>query len=147
MNVFEWMSATYITRKELSLPNNIEYDEHSILFGINYNNMNELKWAHQKKPRLYCKDGFNMSVQGGAGIYSEPRMPSEFYTSMEIGFPSQGEPEFDNSDSVTGYLTIDKIENVVNRHGGIDIYNSLKGLTNNNAQKWFRKIKLERVLK
>lgn len=45
-----------------------------------------------QRPRLFCNDGFNMSVQGSAFHYSNPRSTESAYTEMEIGYPSQEDP-------------------------------------------------------
>lgn len=80
------------------------------------------------RPRIVCNDGFTMSVQGGTGIYCSPRLHQDWYDEMEIGFPSQEEPlinEFaeDNQDytgTVYGYVSCSIIQEVIEKHGGIN---------------------------
>lgn len=79
-------------------------------------------------PRIECNDGFTMSVQGHAGAYSTPRNDwEEEYTSVEVGFPSAREellmPYVDDAEhpteTVYGYVPIDVVVSVIEKHGGI----------------------------
>ena len=80
-------------------------------------------------PRIHCNDGFNFSVQGGEGKYSSPRTNENEFMTMEIGFPSEVEElilEFaedgDNpTDTVYPYVDNDIIQQVIDKHDGIDI--------------------------
>lgn len=80
------------------------------------------------RPRIICKDGFSMSVQGHAGSYASPRYDSTTYLEMEIGFPSKEEPlimEFAEDKSsptgtVYGWVDCSIIQSVIDKHGGID---------------------------
>lgn len=81
------------------------------------------------RPRIYCKDGFNMSVQAGSAIYCTPRKNLVTgYSSAEIGFPSEEEPlinEYaensnDYTETVYGYVPCELIDEVIEKHGGID---------------------------
>ncbi len=85
--------------------------------------------AVRHRPKIVCMDGFKMSVQGSEMTYSIPKKVGTEFTAMEIGFPSQQEDlimEFIDSDtqpptrSVYGYIPIDLIEKVIEKHGGID---------------------------
>ena len=82
---------------------------------------------HHTRPRIVCKNGFSMSVQGGSFNYSEPRRNSPYFTKMEIGFPSKKEsllfeyaecPE-EPTDCIYPYVPCTVIEEVINKHGGI----------------------------
>lgn len=81
------------------------------------------------RKKIVCKDGFNMSVQGSSGHYCSPRKTQNWYTAMEIGYPSAKEDlimEFAETpeaptDTVYGYVPCNIIEEVINKHGGIDI--------------------------
>ena len=81
------------------------------------------------RPRIYCKDGFNMSVQGNKGSYCTPRKTLDLYLSMEIGFPSEkenliidfAEIKEQPTESVYGYVPCEIIQEVINKHGGIDL--------------------------
>ena len=80
------------------------------------------------RPRIVCIDGFSMSVQGNKYDYCIPRKLSDKYDSMEIGFPSEKQPELmefaenenDPTGTVYGYVPIELIHEVVEKHGGID---------------------------
>jgi hypothetical protein len=86
-----------------------------------------------RRPRIYCNDGFNFSVQGGDGKYSTPRRNEKEFMAMEIGFPSNREEsilEFaedrDNpTETVYGYVDNKLIQQVIDKHGGIDVDKTL----------------------
>jgi len=80
--------------------------------------------------RLRCNDGFSMSVQAHDGAYCDPRVgPSEtdHYYEVEIGFPSEKEDlimyyaeDIDNpTDTVYGYVPVEVVAEVIEKHGGI----------------------------
>ena len=79
-------------------------------------------------PYVICKDGFKMSVQAGQSLYSEPRDVTDSYEEAEIGFPSTEETLLttyaeDNEnlcDTVYGYVPCSIIDQVIEKHGGID---------------------------
>ena len=79
-------------------------------------------------PHVICKDGFKMSVQAGQSLYSEPRDVADKYEEAEIGFPSTEESllttyaeDNDNlCDTVYGYVPCSIIDEVIDKHGGID---------------------------
>jgi hypothetical protein len=81
---------------------------------------------HDNRPRIYCKDGFNMSVQGGTSRhYCEPRELCNIYTKVEIGYPSQDlrpvlEDYTDPDGTIYAYVPIEEVELIVADHGGID---------------------------
>lgn len=80
------------------------------------------------RPKIVCKDGFSMSVQGSEGHYCSPRKTLDYYISMEIGFPSQKEDlimEYTEqheqpTDTVYGWVPVGVIDDVIEKHGGID---------------------------
>lgn len=84
--------------------------------------------------RLICNDGFNMSVQGSRGHYCTPRTNTDSYQSLEIGFPSEEEPLIYQyaedkerlTDTVYGYVPVEIIQEVINKHGGIDFEKTFK---------------------
>ena len=96
-------------------------------------------------PLIICKDGFTMSVQGHFGAYSYPRddYASE-YKSVEIllesGTPCELvdiEPliaEWNNGDKdehisdwfVVGYVPVDLVCKVIEKHGGINANASIE---------------------
>ena len=79
-------------------------------------------------PYVICKDGFKMSVQAGQSLYSEPRDVVDSYEEAEVGFPSTEESLItsyaeDNEnlcDTVYGYVPCSIIDQVIEKHGGID---------------------------
>ena len=82
-----------------------------------------------KRPRIVCKDGFSISVQGSENHYCQPRenLIDKDYESVELGFPSVAddlieefaeEPECP-CDTVYGWVPIDIVEKLVEKHGGI----------------------------
>ena len=80
------------------------------------------------KPQIICNDGFKMSVQGSRTHYSTPRSNLDFYSNMEIGYPSEKVEEFMEyvedkdkpTDTVYGYVPSDIIQQVIEKHGGIN---------------------------
>ena len=79
-------------------------------------------------PYVICKDGFKMSVQAGQSLYSEPRDVADHYEEAEVGFPSAeeylfakyAEDEENLCDTVYGYVPCSIIDEVIEKHGGID---------------------------
>ncbi len=79
-------------------------------------------------PHVVCKDGFKMSVQAGQSLYSEPKDVTDHYEEMEIGFPSKEEnliasyadDEENLCGTVYGYVPCSIIDEVIEKHGGID---------------------------
>ena len=95
-------------------------------------------------PRIYCKDGFNISLQVNDGSYcgSENgyRKFGNEWKLVEWGFPSQAidhkeyESECDNDAETVnsvGSVEIEKIDELLKSHGGIDILATLS-----NAHQW-----------
>jgi hypothetical protein len=80
------------------------------------------------RPRIFCNDGFSMSVQAGYAIYSKPREHGATFTHYEIGFPSKKEdiimPYVEDAvsptDTVYGMVPHDVVEAVIAKHGGIN---------------------------
>lgn len=80
------------------------------------------------RPRIHCKDGFIFSVQGSDGHYCSPRTNSKEFSAMEIGYPNQVEElildfaeDRDNpTETVYGYVDVEIIQEVIDKHGGID---------------------------
>ena len=84
-------------------------------------------------PRITCKDGFSISVQGSSFSYATPREdnPPNGYTHVECGFPSTkpktkellGYAELcgtdDYTDTVYGYVPVEVVQAELNAHGGI----------------------------
>ena len=79
-------------------------------------------------PHVICKDGFKMSVQAGQSLYSTPKDVADDYEDAEVGYPSTEESllttyaEDNNNlcDTVYGYVPCSIIDEVIEKHGGID---------------------------
>ena len=79
-------------------------------------------------PHVICKDGFEMSVQAGQSHYSEPKDVVDHYEEAEVGFPSTeeylltsyAEDEKNLCGTVYGYVPCSIIDEVIEKHGGID---------------------------
>ena len=75
-------------------------------------------------------DGFSVSVQARNGNYCSPRenyVEGLEYSEFELGFPSEFEPLLDEyadqrgtTDTVFGYVPVDVIAQVIEKHGDID---------------------------
>jgi hypothetical protein len=81
------------------------------------------------RPRIICSDGFSMSVQGSQYSYSEPKITTDWYESLEIGFPSDDEElfnEYGADGDVYGYVPVNIIQAVIDKHNGIDVFETLK---------------------
>lgn len=82
----------------------------------------------ENRPRLYCNDGYSISVQASGFHYCKPRLNGiQNYESVELGFPSTEDElinEYAENDSiytkiVYGYVPIEIVEELINKHGGI----------------------------
>lgn len=79
------------------------------------------------RPRVKCADGFTVSVQAGYGLYSEPRSDSDWYSRVELGYPSAcddellGYAEEPNcpTETIYGFVPISVVDEVLKKHGGI----------------------------
>jgi len=91
-------------------------------------------------PHIVCNDGFEMSVQAGQSLYSEPRDVADSYEEAEVGFPSTeesllttyAEDEENLCGTVYGYVPCSIIDEVIKKHGGIDenaVIENLKSVT------------------
>ena len=79
-------------------------------------------------PHVVCNDGFKMSVQAGQSLYSTPKDVADSYEEVEAGFPSEeeslltsyAEDEDNPCGTVYGYVPCSIIDEVIEKHGGID---------------------------
>lgn len=79
------------------------------------------------RPRVQCADGYSVSVQAGWGIYSAPREDADHYTKVELGYPSHVDDELlpyaenpeDPTNTVYGYVPVELVDHVIQKHGGI----------------------------
>lgn len=88
-------------------------------------------------PRIVCVDGFSISIQVHHGAYCASENGTRTFGTdwqlVEWGFPSSGiDGRLYNAESspttksVGGYVTIDIMENLIQKHGGIDLQETLK---------------------
>lgn len=76
---------------------------------------------------ITCADGLSFSAQASKFHYCTPRNSIGPWTAVEIGFPSQRVGEFmeyaddpdDATGTVYGYVPVEAVEAVIDRHGGI----------------------------
>ena len=82
-------------------------------------------------PRIYCNDGFNISLQIHNGNYCSSengyRTLGHTMETVEFGFPNQDEEllkeyaeEPDNLTQTVGKLPIDVAQQIIDKHGSID---------------------------
>ena len=132
-DINEWVKATYISKEEY-LDGKTE-DCYNLIYD------------YINRDRIVCVDNFSFSVQGGVGMHSDPREQSDKYLTMEIGFPSEPQPELGGGDNVFGYIDVEIIQQIINRHGGIDVEKSgILKLNNKNSIKYIRSEKLKNIL-
>lgn len=89
-------------------------------------------------PRIYCNDGFNISIQVHQGNYCGSENGTRTFgldwKLVEWGFPSSeidaqkynAEDEGDTTNSVGGYVEISLIDELCEEHGGIDLAKTLQ---------------------
>jgi len=80
------------------------------------------------RPRAVCKDGFSVSIQGNTRHhYCAPREVVDWGYEYELGYPSErdetimsyAEDRTDPTGTVYGFVPIDIIETLIQKHGGI----------------------------
>jgi len=88
-------------------------------------------------PKVYCKDGFNISIQVTKGDYCASengiRTFGIDWKLVEWGFPSQpidAEKYMcesgDTINGVGGYVPVELMEELIEEHGGIDLQTTLQ---------------------
>ena len=79
--------------------------------------------------RVVCKDGFEVSVQAHDGAYCCPRRDdAEFYTEVELGFPSQeddliiryAEQPSKPTGTIYAYVPVNTVYLLLTKHGGME---------------------------
>ena len=119
-----------------------EFIKNNLKVKVLYENKDPLMKHIMTSSRLQhivCVDGFEMSVQVGSHLYSEPKKVAKRYSAVEIGFPSEHEPlieEFaetfhqedptDYTDIVYPYVPVKIVNKVLKKHGGIDLTETLR---------------------
>ena len=93
-------------------------------------------------PRVFCKDGFNISIQVHNGNYCASengvRQFGVNWKEVEWGFPSeridgekynadayQWNKDCDTRNTVGGYVSVELLDELLNEHGGIDLQKTL----------------------
>lgn len=86
------------------------------------------------RPKVFCKDGFNVSIQGSEWHYSTPRKNVKKYKAMELGYPSKKEPlilkyaddKKQPTSTVYAFVPMEVIEKVIKKHKGFDYERTVK---------------------
>lgn len=81
------------------------------------------------RKRVYCNDGFNVSIQASTTCRCTPKESLEDgnYSEVELGFPSEVDdlitPYAEDTDDLTGtvynYVPIEIVDKLIKKHGGI----------------------------
>ena len=85
--------------------------------------------GHCHAPYVVCKDGFTVSIQASDTHYCSPRKIVDLYREMELGYPSDEEElimpycedESKPCNTVYGFVPVKIINEMLEKHGGIDI--------------------------
>lgn len=81
------------------------------------------------RPPVTCKDGFQVSIQASSMHYCSPRQDMlDSYKKVELGFPNMeddlileyAEDKEDPTGTVYGYVPIEIVELLIEKHGGIE---------------------------
>ena len=119
-----------------------EFIKNNLKVKVLYGNKDPLMkhmMTSSRLPHIVCSDGFEMSVQVGYHLYSEPKKVVKRYSAVEIGYPSDHEPlieeyvelsifeeeSVDYTDTVYPYVPVKIVDKVLKKHGGIDIIETL----------------------
>lgn len=82
------------------------------------------------RPRVICADGYNVSIQANRYCYCDPRIDgAAYYHEVELGYPSMedslincfAEDHDDYTDTVYGYVPVEIVDQLLEKHGGISI--------------------------
>ena len=118
-----------------------EFIKNNLKVKVLYGNKDPLMkhmMTSSRLPHIVCSDGFEMSVQVGYHLYSEPKKVAKRYSAVEIGYPSDHEPlieEYaesfsedapDYTDTVYPYVPVKIVNQVLKKHGGIDLTETLR---------------------
>lgn len=89
------------------------------------------------RPKVVCNDGFSISIQASETHYCEPRQSKiSNYKSVELGFPSAEEElisdyaeDDDLTNTVYGWVPVEIVDQLLEKHGGIDYLATLKNFS------------------
>ena len=91
-------------------------------------NIEPLSGIEKIRPRVQCMDGYSVSVQVGSWLYCSPRVDgAAYYDEVELGYPSEEDPLINDyaensenyTDTVYGYVPVEIIDALLQKHGGI----------------------------
>lgn len=84
-------------------------------------------------PRIFCKDGFNISIQNRymnyCGSENGVRSFGLDWKTVEWGFPSEELPDeekYNSEGDVGGYVPMEVMDELLESHGGIDYEETFK---------------------
>lgn len=105
------------------------------------------------RPRIICNDGFSLSVQCSEMTYCTPRTNSKTYQEVEVGYPSEvelvllkyAESREDPTKTVYGYVPVELVQQVIDKHGGIDVEAIFPGLKKSELELEIKKINEELI--
>ena len=113
-----------------------------IVSGMKGDSANDMQNTYDEKffllPRIYCKDGFNISVQVNHNNYCASENGTRTFgldwKLVEWGFPSEdidpvkfnAEDKDDTQHSVGGYVDVKLINGLCEEHGGFDLETTLQ---------------------
>ena len=85
------------------------------------------------RPHAVCADGFKISIQASQYHYCTPREDGQIdYKQVELGYPSKEEEMIldfaedpdDPTSTVYGYVPVEVVDKMLEKHGGITAYKS-----------------------
>lgn len=85
------------------------------------------------RPHAVCADGFRISIQASQYHYCTPREDGQIdYKQVELGYPSKEEEMIldfaedpdDPTNTVYGYVPVEVVDKMLEKHGGITAYKS-----------------------
>lgn len=85
------------------------------------------------RPWAVCADGFGISIQASQYHYCSPRKDGQIdYKEVELGYPSKeevliadyAEDPDDLTNTVYGYVPVEVVDKMLEKHGGITAYKS-----------------------
>lgn len=85
------------------------------------------------RPWAVCADGFGISIQASQNHYCSPRKDGQIdYEEVELGYPSKeevliadyAEDPGDLTNTVYGYVPVEVVDKMLEKHGGITAYKS-----------------------
>lgn len=81
------------------------------------------------RPHVVCKDGYRVSIQANSYTYCRPRIDhADSYSKVELGYPNQeddlisdyAENPVNQTGTVYGYVPVEIVDQLLEKHGGID---------------------------